>query len=1005
MPFLIALIVQIVAQIVLSALAPKPPKPKPATLDDFSIPTADPTREIPWLFGYNTITGPNVTWYGNLQVKARKKKTGLIGGKQTVGYFYSMGLHFSLAHELDSIQVIKIGDRIAWQGYVLENGVSTIDKPELFGGTEGEGGYEGDLQFLFGLPDQVLDGDALTFLGATPAYRRVFSVIYNGTIGYNVRAPKPFAFGGQRILTGWQDDVTWEPATAPILLGGIPEGPATRITASNQNFKSGGGISVGDQENTRLLNAIGSGASTGSVFLIWFLFERFDSLHLGESVTVYAKLNGTTFWSQTLGWNGGSVYLDARVQLNWPTGSSALTLGFEVSENFYGEWAMNCAYLSSGTVYASVLPEELYLPSTAPEFGRIKDADGNARYAGFYQTAEGTNYNTEIWGIGYDDPGSAVYSMNPAHIAYQLQTTDAPRGMGYPTAIIDDAQYAAAAQTLFDEDLGLCLQWTRSGPIEDFLQEIANHAGAVLRQNMFNGGLFEFKLLRADYDPDTLPLFDESNIIEVPSFQRVGYGETVNEITVVYRDWETNQDASITVQNLANIQAQGSVVSETRQYPGLPTASLAGRIAERDLRAASTPLAKITLKVNRSGYAILPGDCIRVTWAKLGLSATVFRVASVNYGQLLNGVITIEGAEHVFGLSATSYISPQPTTFVDPETAPQPITLYDGFELPLWTIGSVDGMAEALSLGVDVGYAGAFAVAPTSLSLGYNIYSRVSPAAYDEDGDGIFSGSGTLDADITQPDTSITLTGVTDGDQIGAGDVAVIGTGAAAEWVQIAAYDVLTGVATISRGILDTTPADWPAGTRVWVADGTQQFSGTVRATGDSVDVAITSISTGGELAFGFASVVSVVPDQRIARPYPPGAVQINGDSYPATVVIDTIDVTWAHRDRITQGLTIVAQTAPDYGPEAGVTYTVNTYDDATDTLLDTSSGISGTSYSPSIVGVYRLRVEVSAQRDGLDSWQANIRTFDFAGDDGFITSDFPFEALITSDGDLLTAS
>ncbi|WP_258272934.1 hypothetical protein, partial [Escherichia coli] len=74
-------------------------------------------------------------------------------------------------------------------------------------------------------------------------------------------------------------------------------------------------------------------------------------------------------------------------------------------------------------------------------------------------------------------------------------------------------------------------------------------------------GKFELKLLRGDYTVGALPAFSPSNLVELESFQRVGYGDTVNETTVVYRDAKTNKDAAITVQDLANIQAQGGVVS------------------------------------------------------------------------------------------------------------------------------------------------------------------------------------------------------------------------------------------------------------------------------------------------------------------------------------------------------------------------------------------------------------------------------------------------------------
>jgi hypothetical protein len=56
----------IVAALISYALAPKPPSPKPASIEDFDIPTAEQGREIPVAFGTVTVTGPNVIWYGKL---------------------------------------------------------------------------------------------------------------------------------------------------------------------------------------------------------------------------------------------------------------------------------------------------------------------------------------------------------------------------------------------------------------------------------------------------------------------------------------------------------------------------------------------------------------------------------------------------------------------------------------------------------------------------------------------------------------------------------------------------------------------------------------------------------------------------------------------------------------------------------------------------------------------------------------------------------------------------
>lgn len=75
MQFLAYIAVLLIASYVAYALAPKPPKPKPASLSDFDIPTAEEGRPLPMIFGTHLVRGPNVIWYGDLGTEAIKSKT------------------------------------------------------------------------------------------------------------------------------------------------------------------------------------------------------------------------------------------------------------------------------------------------------------------------------------------------------------------------------------------------------------------------------------------------------------------------------------------------------------------------------------------------------------------------------------------------------------------------------------------------------------------------------------------------------------------------------------------------------------------------------------------------------------------------------------------------------------------------------------------------------------------------------------------------------------------
>jgi hypothetical protein len=201
--------------------------------------------------------------------------------------------------------------------------------------------------------------------------------------------------------------------------------------------------------------------------------------------------------------------------------------------------------------------------------------------------------------------------MNPAHILVQA-LTDPGWGMGYPMEGIGNRFYDAAAQ-LSAEGFGLNFLWTRQQPVESFISQVLDHIGGILYTDPVSG-CFELKLLREDTAIEAIAPLDPDNIIRIERYDRAQWGELPNEITVVYTDWLTGGDATVTVQNLAAIQLQGGVINQRRDYPGVNDGPLAARLALRDLRALGSPLARFTMTVAQRQEAPvpLPGDVFRL---------------------------------------------------------------------------------------------------------------------------------------------------------------------------------------------------------------------------------------------------------------------------------------------------------------------------------------------------------------------------------------------------------
>jgi len=141
---------------------------------------------------------------------------------QTVGFRYFMDLLFGLCYgPVDRVRAVIVGDRRAWDGTQDENGIVQIDKPELFGGDEREGGIVGDLQVMMGAGDQALPSFASSRLPTpSPAFRGVLTALYSGQISANNPYIKPFVIQVERITAGWHGGTAWYAAKAPIPIDG-----------------------------------------------------------------------------------------------------------------------------------------------------------------------------------------------------------------------------------------------------------------------------------------------------------------------------------------------------------------------------------------------------------------------------------------------------------------------------------------------------------------------------------------------------------------------------------------------------------------------------------------------------------------------------------------------------------------------------------------------------------------------------------------------------------------
>lgn len=531
-----------------------------------------------------------------------------------------------------------------------------------------------------------------------------------------------------------------------------------------------------------------------------------------------------------------------------------------------------------------------------------------------------------------------VYA-NPAHIIYEC-LTNSEWGMGYPEGDIDLTRMQAFADALHAEGFGLGLMWYAQGPIEEFILNINQHISASLLEDRSTGQIFP-KLIRGDYDPDTLIELNLSNC-ELREYKRAGIGEVINEVTIRYRKADGKWD-SVTVQDLAGVVSQGQTINHTIDMPGIRTAELALRVAQRELQARVKPLSQVSLVASSVAYPLYPGDVFKLSWPAEGIQSVIYRIIDMSMGRLEDNTIRIEAIEDVFGMPSSSYTAPQTSGWVDTNQDPVAASIQVTREASYPEVLAQVSDADREFLPATFGYGVMLAAKPQSDTSRYTLNYSSNNTSYGQVASAGWTPTALLSAGVGRLTTTLPITSSIDFYKLLPGMLGYLGN----ELVQIDLTEDFSDPSQIKvkRGCVDTVPAEHGAGTRLWFFD--ESLVGLdpeVRVSGETAWYKAQTVTSRGELAIGSATGVSLAFNNRFARPYPPGNFRINGASHPSTFTGE-LSVQWSHRDRVQQADQIIDYSVGDIGPEAGTTYNLRIYGEDGTTLLRTATGLTGTSY------------------------------------------------------------
>lgn len=856
--------------------------------------------------------------------------------KQTVGYFYDKDLHGVLCHSpVDAITRIECDDREIARSEISETGNFYINKPNIFGGKDKEGGIQGNIDVLFGREDQQQNSYMVGKLGEyLPSYRGVLSIVFKKL--YVGMSPylRSFKFRIRKTSVGWYPEKSEINIFSDIddivdrksgdfykysVIDGFPNeydlSQYARIELNDDEWVSSkGGFGSDQGYNTRVDPAYGRCIMIRDKFTIKN-FERFNNL----TVTVrhddlgYLFVNGVRH---------------------------------------------NLTYIGNSTSTATIPKDSLVLGDNLVFSAAIDTSSSGGGTSNIYLSlAYKTNYSTV-----YD------CDINPAHIIYDLLSNKI-YGKGAPDSKIDLDALEKMADTLYNERMGISLVWGESSSYEDFMNLVCDHIKAVVPYVDVQTGKWTTKLLRDDYSKPALVHLNESNIQSVKNFTRKTMSDAVNVVTVTYWDRKQGKTSTISVDNPARVAQQGKTITQKIDYDGFTNSEIASRVALRELKTLSSFLASVTLQAfGDQAMSLKVGDCFRWSWGDFRISEAVMRVTKVNYGGVLTNYATIDAIEDSFSTPNEAVVPYLPPNEQDSEEPKQADFL--AMEAPYFDVVQMFGETEVnstLEANPDIGYTLVSADRPQTNALNATLLTSLSND-FEDVGAVDFAPTARLVEDIDKITQSFLIKNIENLSEASTNTLIQVND----ETMAYVSYDLSTSTLTVKRGVHDTTVHNHPADSIIYFWDEYASYDQTQQIDGTIVNVKVLTNTGRDILNESFATTKQVEFNSRAIRPYPPANVKINGEYFPKDFIGD-LTLTWVDRNRLQQtGGEILGFYDSGVTIEENVEYVAELYDGGNVLISSTNIGVVNTAtVDYSTVTTSTCKVKLYSIRDGYKSTQA----------------------------------
>jgi hypothetical protein len=535
---------------------------------------------------------------------------------------------------------------------------------------------------------------------------------------------------------------------------------------------------------------------------------------------------------------------------------------------------------------------------------------------------------------------------NPVEWLYEV-LTNARYGMGIDPALISLPHFQAAAETCFNENLGCSVLWDTSRPCQDVVNDIVNLIDGAVYQDR-SSGLWVVVLARFDYDIETLPEFNEDNIV---SFDEYGVNtllESPNRWIVPFVDKQNGyKEREAEFANLAMFRVSGgSPIEKDLDFYGVSDKDQAAALAFRDARNDSIPLAKAQFKADRRAHWVRPLSVFKYSRASRGIDPIVMRCMKVDDGKLYDGEITIECVQDVFSIIGEArFKPPAPSGWIQPSTDPvvapnsfineQPF-LFAGDNARVWAFAERSGANVNFDVYVSENAGASYAAREQSADfapVGTLLNNYGNTAAIDSSSSLIIN----FGSDMNR------IASAAAADVLRGANLALIQDGAGNNHEIIGFETVIdNGNQTITlnnvwRGLLDTITQKHNAGARIWFFSSGQALPEEIYSLSQVLQVKIAPTSYAGALNIAAAGALAYTITARALRPLPPADVRINGVFVGQVIAAadQNISIQWRNRNRLTQSQ-VLKQSDLSIPTETGQKTVIEVRNGADNTVLNT---------------------------------------------------------------------